>query len=68
MRNWKQLEEDLRTQVLTQPARLVETTRYGNKYEIRTSIVGRNGVALDIITIWMVSDEVPRFVTLVPDR
>src|SRR5882724_4281267 len=35
--NWGALDRALREQHLTQPARLVETTRYGRKFEIRYS-------------------------------
>lgn len=66
--NWQQLEEDLRTQVLIQPAEPVETTRYGQKYVIHTSLRGRNNVELEILTIWMITNGIARFVTLVPDK
>ncbi len=65
---WEQLEQDLRTQVLTQPADLIETTRYGEKYAIRACLQGVNGVELDILTIWMVVNGATKFVTLVPDK
>lgn len=68
MNNWQQLEEDLRTQVLIQPAEPVETTRYGQKYVIRTSLRGRNNFELKILTIWVVTNGIARFVTLVPDK
>jgi hypothetical protein len=66
--NWQQLEQDLRTQILTQPAALVETTRYGEKYTIRACLQGVNGVGLDILSVWIVTDDEARFVTLVPDK
>ncbi|NEP54956.1 MAG: hypothetical protein F6K65_41725 [Moorea sp. SIO3C2] len=66
--NWKKLEEDLRTQVLSQPAELIETNKYGQKYCIRTTLTGENGVALNVKTIWMVTPKATRFVTLVPDK
>ncbi|MGG6270124.1 DUF6883 domain-containing protein [Leptolyngbya sp. AN03gr2] len=66
--NWQQLESDLRTQVLCQPAEFIETTRYGKKYVIRAILQGVNGVQLRIVTIWMVDDIETRFVTLVPDK
>lgn len=66
--NWRQLEKDLRTQVLTQPAEFLETTRYGKKYQIRTKFRGCNGVELSTLTIWMVTSSTTRFVTLVPDK
>ncbi|MEM9213708.1 MAG: DUF6883 domain-containing protein [Cyanobacteria bacterium P01_F01_bin.150] len=66
--NWEKLEEDLQTQVLSQPAELLETNKYGQKYCIRATLVGENGVELNIKTIWMVTPTVTRFVTLVPDK
>lgn len=66
--NWQQLEQDLRTQVLSQPAEFVETTRYGKKYVIRARLCGSNGVSLSVLTVWMVENETARFVTLVPDK
>jgi hypothetical protein len=66
--NWQQLEQDLRTQILTQPAALVETTRYGEKYTIRACLQGANGVGLDILSVWIVTDDEARFVTLVPEK
>ncbi|MCW6034974.1 hypothetical protein K4A83_01625 [Spirulina subsalsa FACHB-351] len=66
--NWQQLEQDLRTQILTQPAELVETTLYGQKYRIRATLRGQNGIKLKIITIWIVNNNTTRFVTLVPDK
>ena len=64
--NWQQLEQDLRTQVLTQTAELIETTRYGKKYLITARLRGTNGVEISILTIWIVTNDIVRFVTLVP--
>jgi hypothetical protein len=66
--NWQQLEYDLRTQVLTQPAEFVGTTRYGEKYFIRANLRGSNGVELSVLTVWMMKNGTTRFVTLVPDK
>lgn len=66
--NWLQLEQDLRTQVLTQPAEFIETTEFGKKYAIRTQLEGRNKNTLNIVTIWIVTSDTTRFVTLVPDK
>lgn len=68
LENWQRLEQDLRTQVLTQPAEFIEKNRYGKKYSIRTSLQGVNGVELKILSIWMVISDITRFVTLVPDK
>lgn len=66
--NWQKLQADLRTQVLSQPAELLEETRYGDKYCIRASLIGENGVELKVKTIWMKTAITTRFVTLVPDK
>jgi hypothetical protein len=65
---WKILEQDIRTQILTQPAEMIEVSKYGQKYSIRGNLKGVNGVELKILTIWMVSEDTAKFVTLVPDR
>lgn len=38
--NWQQLEQDLRTKVLTQPAEFIDDTPYGKKYLIRAYFQG----------------------------
>jgi hypothetical protein len=66
--NWQQLEQDLRTKVLTQPAEPIEDTPFGKKYLIWARFLGANGVELNILTIWMVTNGTTKFVTLVPDK
>jgi hypothetical protein len=66
--NWQQLEQDLRDRVLSQPAELIETNRYGKKYAILACLRGANGIELNILTIWMVTNDTTKFVTLVPDK
>ncbi|NMG60074.1 hypothetical protein E1H12_16520 [Geitlerinema sp. P-1104] len=68
LENWQQLEQDLRTQVLSQHAEPIEITPYGKKYRIRATLRGQNGIELKILTIWMVNNNQTRFVTLVPDK
>ncbi len=68
LNNWQQFEGDLRSQVLTQPAALIETNRYGKKYRIYARLRGTNDVELSIMTIWMVTNGTTKFVTLVPDK
>lgn len=66
--NWQRLESDLRVQILSQPAERVEMTRYGEKYAIRASLTGVNGVKLSVVAIWIVTESVTKFVTLVPEK
>ena len=68
LENWQRLQQDLRTQVLSQPAELRETTQYGDKYFIRARLIGPNQVQLKVLTVWMVTELEARFVTLVPDK
>jgi len=68
--NWQQLVHDIRSQVLPLEAKLVRKTHYGDMYEIRTSLVGPNGVSLKIVTVWMIEckSKQTKFITLFPDR
>jgi outer membrane receptor for Fe3+-dicitrate len=66
LENWQQLEADLRSQVLTQPAIFMKETTYGSKYAIETTLRGVNGLEIEIITIWMVVSQQAKFVTLIP--
>lgn len=66
--NWQQLEHDLRIQILIHPAEFIETTRYGDKYMIRSCLRGLNNIELNVLTVWIVSNQVNQFVTLVPDK
>lgn len=68
--NWQRLEQDIRGQVLIQDAFLIESTEWGDFFEIRTSLVGPNGAILKMRTVWMKEAEsgITKFVTLYPDR
>ncbi|MGK7904982.1 MAG: DUF6883 domain-containing protein [Hormoscilla sp.] len=68
--NWQQLERDLREQILPLDATLIEQTRYGDKYRIRGTLTGPNGMSLQVITIWMIESELgqTKFITLFPDK
>ena len=66
--NWQQLEKDIREQILSRKATLIETTKFGQKYEIRGNLIGPNGVSLPVLTVWMRTPRETKFVTLVPDK
>ena len=68
--NWEQLEQDLRSQVLSNDAELIEQTLYGNIFEIRSSLTGPNGQTLFVKTIWMgeFRSGVSKFITLYRDK
>ena len=68
--NWQELGQDIRQQILSQEAVPIEQTRYGEYFEIRASLRGPNGVALNVRTVWMreSSSGVAKFITLYPDK
>jgi hypothetical protein len=67
--NFTTLLTDLRAQILNQDAVALETTSYGQLYEIRAPLVGPSGRTLRVRTIWMTEylSGVTKFITLIPD-
>jgi hypothetical protein len=41
---------------IRQPAEPIETTPYGQKYRIRATLRGQNGIELKTLTIWMTNN------------
>jgi hypothetical protein len=66
----ERLMTDIREQLLTLEAELVEETEYGPKYLIRGELVGPNERPLRVVSIWMTDDatDETKFVTLYPDK
>jgi hypothetical protein len=66
----KQLERDIREQILPLDAVYTESNRFGDKYEIRGTLTGINGVTLEVITIWMTEFDSgqTKFITLYPNK
>ena len=64
--NWQRLERDLREQILILEAQPTLKTKYGQKYQIMGSLNCPNGVILNIKTIWIVTEQTTKFVTLFP--
>lgn len=66
--DWERLVSDLRSQHLSRDATMSERTAYGQKYEIRATLVGPAGVSTEVVTIWIVlsGEEAPRFITAFP--
>ena len=60
---------DLRAQILNQDAAALETSSYGQLYEIRAPLVGPSGRTLRVRTIWMTEylSGATKFITLIPD-
>jgi hypothetical protein len=67
--NFTTLLTDLRAQILNQDAAALETTSYGQLYEIRAPLVGPSGRTLRVRTIGMTEylSGVTKFITLIPD-
>lgn len=70
LQTWRQLEADLRCQIEERDALLIQTTRYGEMYQIKGQLTGPNGKVLDVITVWvrLHATGETRFVTLIPDK
>ena len=70
LENWQVLETDLRNQVLSIDATLVEKTEYGQMYEISGKLIGPNGKTLSVRTIWMTERTTgnTKFITMYPTR
>jgi hypothetical protein len=66
--HWQILERDIRS-LAAQDVQSTETTRYGQKYEVRGSITGPNGRAARIVTAWIVrtGEDFPRLLTAYPE-
>lgn len=67
--NFTTLLTDLRAQILNQDAAALETTSYGQLYEIRAPLVGPSGRTLRVRTNWMTEylSGATKFITLIPD-
>ena len=66
---WGRLDADLRAQHLPRDANPVDATVYGQKYEIRATLVGPASRAATVVSVWIVrtGEDVPRFVTAYPE-
>ncbi len=70
LENWRQLEQDLRSQLLPLAATPIAETEFGIKYRIRGQLTGLNQMSLPVISIWLVDSftQQTKFVTLFPDQ
>ena len=66
--NWQELEQAFRVQHLTQEAEPGEADQHDQKYTIRAILVGPNGQAASVISVWFMpkGGNLPRFVTAYP--
>ena len=70
LRNADDLLQDLRLQILSLDAQLLESNKFGQYYEIRGTLTGPNGGTLAVRTIWITEhlSGITKFVTLIPDK
>jgi len=68
IQNWRVLENDLRSQILSLEAVLSERSQYGQTYGISGPLIGPNGKTLAVNTVWMIENAsgVTKFITLYP--
>lgn len=66
---WPRLAADLRTQHLSRDAAHAGRTWYGQKYEIRATLVGPSGRSAGVVSCWIIRprEDFPRFVTAYPE-
>ena len=70
LKNWQQLEQDLRLQLLSLQAVFREETKYGKMYEIKGDLIGPNGRVLAVRSIWIqehASKQI-KFITIFPEK
>lgn len=67
-RNWKRLEDDIRVQLLTLEAVLIQVNEFGEVYEITGKLNGPNGYSLQVRSIWMneFATKLTKFITMYP--
>ncbi|NOZ60682.1 MAG: hypothetical protein GXO74_03280 [Calditrichaeota bacterium] len=70
LENWRELEHDLRRQILSLDATPIDKTEYGQLYEIKGKLFGPNGRFLSICSIWITKFKSgqTKFVTMFPDK
>ncbi|GMT50392.1 MAG: hypothetical protein IEMM0008_1931 [bacterium] len=69
LENWPLLEKDLRL-LLSLDAKPIESTKYGQMYEIIGNLTGPNGIILAVCSIWMKETATgdTKLITLYPDK
>jgi hypothetical protein len=66
--DFERLATDIRA-MLGADAELVETTRFGSKYRVSSTLTGPNGRSAAVVAIWIIlsGHTAPRFVTAYPE-
>jgi hypothetical protein len=67
-RDWKRLRQELVSVAIAGDATPGQPSAFGEKYEVRGSIMGPAGRRFAVVTVWIVlrGESVPRFVTAYP--
>ena len=65
---WPLLEADMRSQLLPADARSAVASPYGQKFEIRATLIGPSGRSAEVVSIWIIlaGEDTPRLVTAYP--
>jgi hypothetical protein len=66
--DWPLLVADLRAIVASEDATPGEKSAFGDKYEVRGTLIGPSGRGARVVTVWIVlaGESAPRFVTAYP--
>jgi hypothetical protein len=67
-RDWERLRQELVSVAVAGDATPGQPSAFGEKYEVRGSIMGPTGRRFAVVTVWIVlrGESVPRFVTAYP--
>jgi hypothetical protein len=57
--NWERLQQDLLELARSGEAFAGQESRYGQKYEVRGTLVGPSGRQADLVTVWIVMSDAP---------
>jgi hypothetical protein len=66
--DWQRLVSDLHQIIASNEATLGAQSAFGQKYEVRGTLVGPSRLAAAVVTVWIVlaGERAPRFVTAFP--
>jgi hypothetical protein len=66
--DWQRLEQDIRSQHLTQLAEAGQPSPFGRKYTITAPLRGPNGEVRQVTKVWIIraGDNIPELVTITP--
>jgi len=65
--NWEDFRADILRRSRLNPAAFSRDTEHGPKYEQKMIIYGLKGTPMELMTVWIIQDGEPRFVTAYPD-